>query len=471
MSAVHAHVVVIGGGIAGLAAAWRLERLSPAISVTLIEAEPRLGGWIRTEYWGEVTIEHGPDSWVASKPAATELARALGLESEIIGLRSDQAETSIMHDGRLLPLPSGLSLVVPTRLRPFLTSPLLSPLGKLRLLAEFLVPPRLDDDDESLASFVRRRFGREFAERVAEPLLAGIFAGDVGQLSVLATYPHLRRLERERGSLLRALAMPGRRPAGLPGGSPFLTLRSGMERLVRAVAGDLQRTVVRTGATALGIAPSNGGFAIDLADGTRLEADGVILAVPAWRAAQLLERSFAEAAAVLQALPYASSAAVTLVYRQSELAGVARGRGFLVPAREGRPISAVTWVTNKFPARAPENLGLVRVFFHTERAGLSADAPTEILVAVALQELRSVVGLRADPLHAVVSRHERALPQYCVGHRQRIAELRSRLASWPRLALAGAAYDGVGVSDCIASGWRAAEAVLQGIGAMQRVGS
>ncbi|MBO9404996.1 MAG: protoporphyrinogen oxidase, partial [Thermomicrobium sp.] len=181
MSEVHAHVVVIGGGIAGLAAAWRLEQLSPAISVTLIEAEPRLGGWIRTEHWGEVIIEHGPDSWVASKPAATELARALGLESEIIGLRADQAETSIMHDGRLIPLPSGLSLLVPTRLRPLLTSPLLSPLGKLRLLAEYLVPPRLDEDDESLASFVRRRFGREFAERVAEPLLSGIFAGDAGQ--------------------------------------------------------------------------------------------------------------------------------------------------------------------------------------------------------------------------------------------------------------------------------------------------
>jgi oxygen-dependent protoporphyrinogen oxidase len=470
MSEVHAHVVVIGGGIAGLAAAWRLEQLSPAISVTLIEAEPRLGGWIRTEHWGEVIIEHGPDSWVASKPAATELARALGLESEIIGLRAGQAETSIMHDGRLLPLPSGLSLVVPTRLRPLLTSPLLSPLGKLRLLAEYFVPPRLDEDDESLASFVRRRFGREFAERVAEPLLSGIFAGDAGQLSVLATYPQLRRLERERGSLLRARAMQARRPAGLAAGSPFLTLRSGMERLVRAVAGDLQRTVVRTGATALGIAPSNGGFAIDLADGTRLEADGVILAVPAWRAARLFERSFTRAAAVLQALPYASSAAVTLVYRQSDLAGFARGRGFLVPAREGRPISAVTWVTNKFPARAPEHLGLVRVFFRAERAGLSDDAPTEILVAVALQELRSAVGLQAEPLHAIVSRHERALPQYCVGHRQRVAELRSLLGSWPGLALAGAAYDGVGVSDCIASGWRAAEAVLQGIGARQSVG-
>jgi len=462
-----AHIVVVGGGISGLAACWRLERSCSSLAITLVEANERLGGWIRTERWNGVLIEHGPDSWVASKSAATELACALGLETELIGLRTERAGTGIVRDGRLFPLPEGLSLLVPTRLGPIVRSPLLSIQGKIRVLGEFFLSGRCDEQDESVAAFVRRRFGREFYERLAEPLLAGIYAGDAERLSLLATYPQFRALECEAGSVLRAVRRRGTAGARTPApvASPFLTLRDGMQRLVDCLAATLQRTVWRLGVRAVALEPGQpGGFRIVLSDGTRLEADGVVIAAPAASAAILLQSLLAAESEWLRALPYASSAAVTLVYRDADLEPVARGRGFLVPARERRPISAVTWVTNKFPARAPEGFAVARVFFRSDGNGLHDEEPPERLVALALHELRTLTGLRAQPLHAVVSRHDRALPQYPVGHRERVTRLRAALAQWPGLAVAGAAFDGVGVPDCIASGWRAAMAVMDGLG-------
>lgn len=499
-------IAVIGGGIAGLAAAWELERLSPAVRVTLVEASGRLGGWIRTERWGEVLIEHGPDSWVASKPSATELVYALGLTQELIGLRSDRAGASIVRHGQIVPLPDGLSLLAPTRLGSLLGSPLLSPWGKLRVFGEFLVPPRRDEADESLAAFVRRRFGQEFYEQVAEPLLAGIYGGDAEQLSLLATYPQFRELEQRAGSLLRAIVRGATRYAMsapskpssaarelgksslkrvtvqrlhvkdpqtvqesvscLPR-SPFLTLRGGMEQLVLATVASFRHTNLCLGVAATNIRARATGFTVEFVNGTELEVDGIVLAVPAWKAAELLQEFDSESTELLRAIPYTSSAAVTLVYEREALEPVARNRGFVVPAREGRPISAVTWVTNKFEGRAPEHLAVARVFFRGNRGWSAGDAVPEALVAVALRELRVLTGVQVEPLHAVVSDHERALPQYLVGHRTRVTTLRRRLANWPALVLAGAAYDGVGVPDCIASGQRAARAVAAALGLCQ----
>jgi oxygen-dependent protoporphyrinogen oxidase len=461
-----AHIAVIGGGITGLAACWKLEQLCPDVAVTLVEASDRLGGWIRTERWNGVLIEHGPDSWVASKPSATELVRALGLASELVGLRLDQAGTGIVHDGRLLPLPEGLSLLVPTRLGPILTSPLLSPFGKIRLLAEALITPRCDQHDESLSAFVRRRFGREFYERLAEPLLAGIYAGDAERLSLLATYPHFRQLECQAGSLLRAMRRRGRESG--PSGSPFLTLRDGMQRLVDRLVASLERTHVRLGAPAVALEPGHSaGYRVRLGDGATVEADGVVLAAPARSSAVLLQSLLGSETEWLRSLPAASSAAVTLVYRRDEVGAVARGRGFVVPRREGRPISAVTWVTNKFPERAPEDLVVARVFLRGDRSGLESDGTPELLIAVALRELANITGLRAVPVHAVVSHHRDALPQYLVGHRERVVSLRTALGRWRGLAVAGAAFDGIGVPDCIVSGWRAAQTVLSALGLMR----
>ncbi len=460
-----AHIVVIGGGISGLAACWWLERSVPSAVVTLVEASSRVGGWIRTERWGEVLIEHGPDSWVASKPAATVLARAVGLEGELVGLLPENAGASIVIDGRSIPLPEGLSFLVPTRLWAVLTSPLLSFSGKLRVLGELLVPPRTDTGDESIASFVRRRFGREFLERLAEPLLAGIYAGDTEQLSILATYPQLRDLEREYGSLVRAV-WRRRQTAGAVTTrerSPFLTLRGGMQCLVEGVVGRLARTSLRLGSRAVALEPVRGGYRLALSDGSVLEVDGAVVATPAASTAVLLEPMLGDEVDWLRGLPYASSAAVTMVYRRRDVEAVARGRGFLIPARERRPVSAVTWVTNKFPGRAPADCSVVRVFFRSSSGATSAENG-ERLVALALQELRALTGLQATPLHAVVSLHHGALPQYLVGHRDRVVALRATLAGWRGLAVAGAAFDGVGVPDCTASGWNAARAVAEGLG-------
>lgn len=460
-----AHIVVIGGGISGVAACWWLEQAAPSAVVTLVEACHRLGGWIRTERWGEVLIEHGPDSWVASKPAATVLARAVGLERELIGLLPENAGASIVIDGRSIPLPEGLSFLVPTRLWPMLTSPLLSFSGKLRVLGELLVPPRTDTGDESIASFVRRRFGREFLERLAEPLLAGIYAGDTEQLSILATYPQLRDLEREYGSLVRAV-WRRRKTAGsvtTRERSPFLTLRGGMQCLVDGTVGRLTRTSLRLGIRAVALEAAPSGYRLALSDGSVLEVDGAVVATPAASTAVLLEPMLGDEVGWLRGLPYASSAAVTLVYRRQDVEAVAQGRGFLVPARERRPVSAVTWVTNKFPGRAPADWSVVRVFFRSS-GGVTGAENGERLVALALQELRALTGLQATPLHAVVSLHQEALPQYLVGHRDRVVALRAVLERWRGLAVAGAAFDGVGVPDCIASGWNAARAVAEGLG-------
>ncbi|MDW7981191.1 MAG: protoporphyrinogen oxidase [Thermomicrobium sp.] len=503
------HLAVVGGGITGLAAAWELERSSSGIQVTVLEESARLGGWIRTDRWGEVLIEHGPDSWVASKRSATEFACSLGLAAELVGLRASPAGAGIVSGGRLVPLPDGLSLLVPTRLRPLFTSPLLSPWGKLRLLGDLFLPPRANDEDESIGAFVRRRFGREFFERIAEPLLAGIYAGDAERLSVLATYPQLREWERQAGSVLRgvlraagsrvaaaAVSSPAAKswrsaPQAATDGfeaaretpntsagdcsnsvdvpqSPFLSLRGGMERLVAGASQSLRCTTVRLGTAVRGLRATGTGFTLELSTGDELAVDGVILAVPAWRAAELVAALDRQAAMLLEGILYASSAAVTLIYARAALDAVARGRGFLVPACEGRAISAVTWVTNKFEGRAPKELGVARVFFRERANRATTDAVPETLVAVALHELQVLTGLRAEPLHAVVSKHERALPQYLVGHRSRVAEVRRRLATWPGLALAGAAYDGVGIPDCIASGQRAARAVLAAVGAGRR---
>lgn len=456
-----ARVVVIGGGITGLAAAWTLQTASPELEVVLLEASDRLGGWIHTERRGEVIVEHGPDSWVASKPAATALARDLGLADQLIGLRMDRASVGIVHQGRIEPLPDGLWLMVPTALRPLVTTRLLSVRGKVRVLAELFVPPRVGSEDESLGSFVRRRFGPEFYERIVEPLLSGVYGSDPDRLSLLATYPVFRDFEERYGSLLRTILA---RPRPRSPGPPFLSLRDGMGSLVEALVRQSRPGMLRTCCAVRELHPCGCGWRVVLHSGEVLDCDAVVSAVPAEGAAELVKAFAPDVASQLRAIPYQSSAAVTLVYDRKDVEPFARGRGILVPAREGRAISAVTWVTNKFAYRAPEHLAIARVFFRGPRAPDGGTGSPEGLVAAALRELRLVVGLWAEPIQAIVSWHPKALPQYLVGHRDRVATIRQSLTRWPTLRLAGAAFDGVGVPDCIASGQQAAHQVLQCLG-------
>ncbi|HET7036128.1 MAG TPA: protoporphyrinogen oxidase [Thermomicrobiaceae bacterium] len=459
------HAVVVGGGISGLTAAFRLAA-RPGQRVTLLEADARLGGKIRTERDDGYVIEAGPDSFLAAKPAALALCRELGLEKHVIGTLPDGGGTFILRAGRLEPLPEGITLLVPTKLGPLLRSRLLSPRGKLRLGLDLLLPPRRDDGDESVAAFVRRRLGREAFERMAQPLLSGIYAGDAEQLSILSTFPRLRETERRHGSLIRGM-LAQRRAAPAPSNaarSGFLSLEGGLQDLVDTLADRLtgcENVDVRTGTAATGIAARpDGGYALTLGNGERLEADAVLVATPADAASALLAGIDPALAAALAEIPYVSSATVALAYPRAAVAGLGGGRGFVVPQVEGRELTAVTWVTGKFAGRAPEGMALVRGF--VGRAGQEAAVrlPDDELIALVRRELRDILGLAAEPARAWVARWERAMPQYVLGHQERLARIEARVAAHPGLALLGAAYRGVGIPDCIQSGEEAAQRVV-----------
>lgn len=468
--------VVVGGGIAGLTAAYRLHRQAPDLTVTLVESSPRLGGKILTEHPDGLVIEAGPDSFLSAKPAATQLCEELGLGDDLVGTSEAGGGTYILRDGRLEPLPEGISGLVPTRARPLLRSGLLSTRAKLRLGLEVVVPPRRGAGDESVAAFVRRRFGVEAYERMAQPLLSGIYAGDAEQLSLLATFPRLRESERTHGSLIRGMLAQRRaaapRPAGpaAPRRSAFLSLRRGLAELTDTLADALDGADVRTGLAATAVAwRGDGRWALHLADGSVLAADALLLATPAWASADLLDELAAALAATLRGIPYTSTATITLAYRRADLGDLGAGRGFVIPRVEDRELTAVTWVTSKFPGRAPEDLALVRGFVGRAGREGAVALDDDDLVARMRRELREILGLGAEPVLARVYRWPRALPQYTLGHLERVAAIERHVAELPGLELLGSAYRGVGIPDCIQSGSDAAARALAHLAA--RTGS
>jgi oxygen-dependent protoporphyrinogen oxidase len=468
------HVVVVGGGISGLAAVERLLRARPDARVTLLDAAPRLGGVIETERvhgpGGDFVLERGPDVVLAAKPATRELCERLGIADRLCGTAARGAY--VWRAGALHRVPQGLTGLVPSRLAPIATTPLLSWRGKLRLAAEWVLPPGRHDGDESVAEFVTRRFGAEAYAHLVEPLLGGIYAGDARRLGVLATFPQLRALERERGGLLRGVARGGRGGARQPAasGPAFLTLPGGLGELVdvlaRALARDPRVTVrQRTPARAVLAAPGRGGVRVALADGAVLWADAAVLATPAHEAARLLAGIDPALARELGAIEHASTATVTLALPRSAVPRALDATGYVVPRAAGRRALACTWVSSKFAGRAPADAALFRVFFGGAGREREIDVDDDALVAAARDELRETLGAAGAPLLARVARWDHAMPQYAVGHRERVARIEGTVARHPALALAGNAYHGVGIPDCIRSGERAAERVVTALGA------
>lgn len=463
-----ARVVIVGGGIAGLTAAYRLQQAAAGLSITLIEAEPRLGGKIQTERPDGFVIEAGPDSFLAAKPAAANLCQELGIDDQIIGTTPDGGGTYILRDGRLEPLPEGITGLVPTKVGPLIPSRLLSTRAKLRLAAEILIPPRRDDGDESVASFVRRRFGNEAFERMAQPLLSGIYAGDAEQMSLLATFPRLRESERKHGSLIRGMIKQRRAAASTPppsaGGprrSGFLSLAHGLGTLIEALSAALTEVDLRVGTPATAVERGvGGGYTVHLADGTTLPADAVLLATPAWATAALVAGLDDDLARLTSEIPYVSSATVALAYRRSDVGPVGSGRGFVIPQVENRQLTAITWVTNKFPGRAPDDLMLLRAFVGRAGREHAVNLPDDGLLRLVQNELRGILKLTAEPVMTRIHRWQRAMPQYVLGHNERLAQIDQRLTTLPGLRLLGASYRGVGIPDCIVSGEQAAEQTL-----------
>lgn len=461
-------VVVVGGGIAGLAAAYELSlQTEPrGLEVLLLEAGPRLGGVIRTEREAGYLIEQGPDSFVTLKPWAWHLCRELGLEQELIPTGPAPRRAYVRLGRDLLPLPSGLFGLMPGSLPALLATPLLSLRGKARAACEWFIPPRLEGGDESVAGFACRRFGREVYERIVDPLIGGVYAGDGEALSLRAALPSLVRWEQEHGSVLRA-ALRQRRAAGRGEEAPplFLTLRDGMERLVHRLHERLRdRLTVVTNCPVVSVARRGGAYHLLLAQGRWEYADAVILATPASAAARIVEPLDREASALLLGIPYAPALSVYLAVPEADLKRPLDGHGYLVPRSEGSPVLACTWVSSKFPGRAPEGHALLRVFLGRRQGSLLLEREDDALLRLAAEEVERTLALRAGPVWGRVIRLPRGLPQYTLGHLDRVEQLRRRLAAHPGLEVAGAAYDGIGVPDCVRSGRSAARRVLEALG-------
>ncbi len=464
---VRGDVAIVGGGISGLAAAHRIRERDPAARVTVLEAGDRLGGAIATEVTQGFLVEHGADSFLTEKPWAMDLARRLGLEDRLVRTRDEQRRTYVVRAGRLHVLPDGFLVMAPTRLWPFVTSSLFSLPGKLRMALDLVLPRRSATDDESLDAFVRRRFGAEALERVAQPLVGGIYTADPARLSLAATMPRFIEMERKHRSIILAMRRQARAAARNAAGdsgarwSLFASFAGGMQTLVDALAQRLPEGAVRLRTRVEALARgAQGGWRLALSGGEHVDAAHVVLTLPSYANADLLRPHDPALADLLAGIRYASSAIVTLAYPRAQVAHPLDGFGFVVPAIEGRSIIAGSFSSVKYAGRAPGDQALFRVFAGGALAEHLASASDDELVTIAERELAELVGVRGAPVLVRVARHRRAMPQYDLGHLARVAAIENAVTRLGGLALAGSAYRGVGVPDCVHSGERAADALL-----------
>src|SRR5271169_3351411 len=457
-------IAIIGGGISGLTAAFALEdhRRAGAVEYTVYESSPHLGGVLRTEQIQGCIVEGGPDSFLTEKPWAADLCRTLGLGDQLIGSNDADRKTYILVRGRLIPMPDGLMFMVPTRILPTGLSPLFSWTTKLRMPRELFHPPHAANSDESVASLVERHYGLEMVDRLADPLLSGVYGGEAASLSVRAVLPRFAEMERTHGSLGRAMLAARRKmphPANKPAPPVFTSLKDGMQQLVETLVPRLNPSSLICNTPVQSIQPEAGGWTVS----TGLKSDhvdAVILAVPTHAAAQVLSTCSPELSAELAAIGYSSSITVGLGYDREVRQSLSPGFGFLVPRSEGKRLLAATFVHNKFPHRAPEDRALLRCFFAGPNAENIWQLSDEAIVAAVRGELQQILGLQSEPLFARVYKWKSAMAQYGVGHLDRLDRIEQLRQQLPKLALAGNGYRGIGVPDCIRSGQEAARQVL-----------
>ena len=455
-------VAIIGGGISGLSAALALEKRK--VPYLLLEAGPALGGVIRTELRDGFLLEGGPDSMLAQKPEGIALCRELGLAERLVPTNPDERSVYVLHRRRLHPLPEGMMLAVPTRILPFVRSGLFSWPGKLRMGLDLAIPGRAGNGDESIATFLRRRFGQEAVERLGEPLLAGIHAGDPERLSILATFPRFRDLEKRHGSLVRgmwAAPRPKPAPAGRPA-SAFYSLRGGLREMVDALVLRLERESIWTKAPVRAVSRSAAGFSLSVDGSEAVSATRVIVAAPGPKVAPALEALVPEAARALGAIPFASSATVLLGYRRADVAHPLDGYGMVVPATEGLRTTALSFVSTKFPHRAPDGHILLRGFLGGVRDADALSLSDEQMIETVTREMGDVLGLAGQPVLTRVFRWPAGTPQLEVGHLERMGAVERAIAAVPGLYLTGAGVRSTGIPDSVADGTRAGEAAAGG---------
>jgi oxygen-dependent protoporphyrinogen oxidase len=469
------NVLIVGGGIAGLATAYELHRRG--VPFILLESAARPGGVILSEQVDGFTIDAGPDSLLVQKPDAIRLCEELGIASRLIAT-SPPRQAFIQRGGRLHPLPAASVLSIPTRIGPFIRTSLFSWPGKLRMGAELFIPPRHDQGDESIGDFMRRRFGAEAAEYLAEPLLAGIHAGDVDRLSIRALFPRFTDAERKYGSLIRAFRAQSRSPAptrpegsdvnasasgggaprGLEDEGPFRSLPGGLSELVRALVGALPRSSICLNTPAERVlldpaAPPDGSrFRVETGSREALRAQAVVLATPAFVTAKLTRHSNADLAALCDEVPYASTATIALAFPRTAVGHPLNGSGFVVPRAEPTGILAASWLSSKWPHRAPAERVLLRAFAGGARDPKGLERTDDELVALTMHALGPLLDIRGEPLLTRVYRWERANAQHEIGHLARLERIERTLAGQAGLFVTGSGFRGVGIPDCVADG-------------------
>jgi len=461
-------IAIVGGGISGLSAAFALEeyRRAGAVEYVLFESSPRLGGVLVTEYVDGCLVEAGPDSFLTEKPWATDLCREVGVGDQFIGSNDADRKTYILVKGRLIVIPDGLMFMVPTKILPTVLSPLFSARTKLRMAREWFHPPRKADADESVATLVERHYGSEMVDRLADPLLSGVYGGEAGQLSVRSVLPRFADMEARHGSLGRAMLAARRQMAqARKGPAPplFTSLKDGMQQMVDAVVSRLYGSALQPGTPVQSIQQQARGWVVSAGYASD-QFDAVIVATPAQAAAELVRISSADLASELGGIQYTSSITVNLGYGQSVRSSLPPGFGFLVPRSEGRRMLAATFVHNKFPHRAPPDRALLRCFIGGARNEHALQSSDEEILRIVRNELRQIIGLTADPQFTRIYRWKGAMAQYGVGHQERLQRIELLLQQLPGLALAGNGYRGIGVPDCIRSGKDAAKKALTSVG-------
>ena len=453
-------LVIVGGGIAGLATAFYSQQISRErgidLHITLIEKDNRLGGKIATDTSDGFVIEGGPDSFITQKPWGLQLCNDLGIDDQLIGTNDERRNIYMLRKGKLHQMPDGLMLVVPTRFLPFALSPIISLRGKLRMALDLFIKPRTDAGDESLADFMRRRLGQEALDVLGEPMMAGIHVADAETLSLQATFPRFIDIERKYGSLIRGMiaARKNRPPSSKP---MFMTLKGGLSRLVAEIEAQLDAKIV-TGTGVESVRTSEHSAEVVLDDGQRLVADAIVLATPAYITGDLLADVPRELTDLLNGIRYVSTATVSLGYRADECEHPLDGFGFVIPRNEPTSLLACTWTSTKFDFRSPQDGVLLRAFIGGSRHEALVQKSDEALIELVKAEFKKIMGIHAEAVVARVFRWHKANPQYDVGHPERVSRIEQLCPE--RVFLTGSAYRGVGIPDCINQGQQCAESVM-----------
>jgi len=467
------HVVVIGAGISGLACAYEIitqaRKDNLPIEVSVIERSPWIGGKILTSHADSYTVEGGPDCFILEKPWALALVRELGMEDQLINTSSQASGTYIYSGKKLHRLPDGLIMMIPTKIIPFATSPLISWPGKIRMGMDILIPKRRETGDESLASFVTRRLGKEALDKIAEPLVGGIHAGNPDNMSLLSTFPRFLEMEQQSGSLIRGMfarkkamteAMKKRPKTGAPPRTFFISMKNGMAQLTDALAEIIGRERIKTNQEVKTVVKKDQGYNLQMADGQQLQADQLVMSSEAFATASMIKDLAPQLAMTLEQIPYVSSSIVSLVFRREDILRPLDTYGFIVPRIEGRKIMATTWTSVKWPHRAPEGKLLMRSFVGGAQQPELADLDDDEILALVRGELKEIVGITAKPEQVWIHRWPQGMPQYTLGHQERLGKIDQYADTLPGLHLTGAGYRGIGIPDCINNARQTGQKVL-----------